>query len=111
VSFFPWWLYSRRDLFAKVAGSEAAEAFFGASAPRSKLEQLQQNAARAYRNYAVLARGEGDTLLEILEESTYGQGVVRSGWTQAERYAAANLWARYAADAYAAARKLAGIDT
>lgn len=92
-----------RALFEKMAGAAAAGAYFDAAPPRSALEQLQQDAARAYRNYAVLARGDGNTLLEIIGE--------QRGWTRAERDAAATLWANHAAKTYAAARKLAGIDT
>jgi hypothetical protein len=69
--------------------------------PRSELERLQQTAWRAWRNYEILARGDGHTLLEILAE--------QRGWTQGERDRAAVLWADYAAATYAAARKLAGI--
>lgn len=66
------------------------------------LEELQRNAARAYRNYAALARGEGNSLLEVFAD--------KLGWTLAQRAGAAVLWANKAAQLYAEARRMARID-
>jgi len=68
----------------------------------SRLEELQRNAARAHRNYTTLARGEGDALLEIFAD--------KLGWTLAQRAGAAVLWANKAAQLYAEARRMAGVD-
>lgn len=71
------------------------------SPPRSAVERAQQEARRAFRNYEILARGEGDTLLEML--------AVRD-LNQKERDLLAARWARASAEAYAKARRLAGVE-
>lgn len=68
--------------------------------PRTSVERAQQEARRAFRNYEIFARGEGDTLLEML--------AVRN-LTRKERDLLAARWARLSAEAYAKARRLAGI--
>ena len=66
------------------------------------MERAQQEARRNFRNYEIFARGEGNTLLEML--------AVRS-LNQKERDFLATRWARLSAEAYAKARRLAGIET
>lgn len=67
--------------------------------PRSLVERAQQEARRAFRNYEILARGEGNTLLEMLAVKNL---------SQKERDVLAARWARLSAEAYAKARRLAG---
>lgn len=71
------------------------------SPPRTEAERAQQEARRAFRYYEIFARGEGNTLFEML---------AMRDLSQKERDVLAARWARFSAAAYAKARRLAGVE-